>query len=592
MPYHSDTIATVIKRINERYFLPAIQREFVWKPEQIVQIFDSLMRGYPISSFLFWDVEPANRDKWEVYRFIENFRQYGTHNERANLAGIQQLTLVLDGQQRLTSLLIGLKGTYKIKKRYYHWDNERAWEVRSLYLNLLHEPSNSDEELENSLRYDFRFFHEAPANDSTQYWYKASNVLDYDGDEKLDQAVNSIEEALPDTTTRRQMQTMRRTLERLYRIVWKEEVITSYTEHDQNYDRVLDIFIRANSGGTELSKSDLLFSMVTARWGNGNTREEIYAFVDHINDGLGRKNKFDKDFVMKTCLVLADLPVQYLVQNFNNANLNTIYERWPAIKQTIHRGVTVINAFGLDRDTLTSTTAVIPLLYYLAQHPEINIGSTNAVVVQNLHIIRRWLMLVLLNNVFSGTSDNALRDVRRVLKEHAADAYFPADAINADLALSGRSTSFNEAAIANFLSIRYGSKEAFLALSLLADENNWGQINYHVDHIFPKSLFTETRLATANITDPQQRQRYIELANHVGNLQMLLDQENLEKSDKDFSVWLQSRDSRYKERHLIPSDSTLYGLSQFEDFISAREEMIKVRLIQIFASTPASILGG
>ncbi len=52
MGYQSDTISTIINRLNVRYFLPAIQREFVWDPEQIIELFDSIMRGYPISSFL------------------------------------------------------------------------------------------------------------------------------------------------------------------------------------------------------------------------------------------------------------------------------------------------------------------------------------------------------------------------------------------------------------------------------------------------------------------------------------------------------------------------------------------------------------
>ncbi len=73
MGYQSITISTVISRLNIQYFLPAIQREFVWDTDQIVQLFDSIMRGYPISSFLFWELKPENREKWEVYRFIDHW---------------------------------------------------------------------------------------------------------------------------------------------------------------------------------------------------------------------------------------------------------------------------------------------------------------------------------------------------------------------------------------------------------------------------------------------------------------------------------------------------------------------------------------
>ncbi len=74
----------------------------------------------------------------------------------------------------------------------------------------------------------------------------------------------------------------------------------------QEVDRVLDIFVRANEGGTKLSKSDLLLSLVTSKW-VGNAREEIYGFVDRINSELTRKNEFDKDFtklLLRQCAVV------------------------------------------------------------------------------------------------------------------------------------------------------------------------------------------------------------------------------------------------------------------------------------------------
>ena len=127
MKYQSETIATILKRLNVNYFLPAIQREYVWRPDQIVQLFDSIMRNYPIGSFLFWELNPENRNKWDVYQFVQYYKQDETHNDPANTDGVQQLTLVLDGQQRLTSLLIGLKGTYTIKKKYIQWNKPHAW---------------------------------------------------------------------------------------------------------------------------------------------------------------------------------------------------------------------------------------------------------------------------------------------------------------------------------------------------------------------------------------------------------------------------------------------------------------------------------
>ena len=92
MNYQSESIAVAISKLNRQYFLPAIQREFIWKPEQIISLFDSILRGYPISSFLFWELKDENRNNWETYKFIEDAKQ-GKHNEHANTDGILQMKL-------------------------------------------------------------------------------------------------------------------------------------------------------------------------------------------------------------------------------------------------------------------------------------------------------------------------------------------------------------------------------------------------------------------------------------------------------------------------------------------------------------------
>ena len=70
------TIAKVVEEIQaNRYVLPAIQREFVWSAEQIERLFDSLMRGYPIGSFLFWKIDPGSLESFQFYRFMGWFHQ-------------------------------------------------------------------------------------------------------------------------------------------------------------------------------------------------------------------------------------------------------------------------------------------------------------------------------------------------------------------------------------------------------------------------------------------------------------------------------------------------------------------------------------
>lgn len=116
MGYKSDTIANVLPRINSSLFLPVLQREFVWTADQICALFDSLMRRYPISSFLFWQVPIEARDDVEAYEFLHTVAGSRNRARLARVHGNRDFTFVLDGQQRLTAVLVGLQGSYYAKK--------------------------------------------------------------------------------------------------------------------------------------------------------------------------------------------------------------------------------------------------------------------------------------------------------------------------------------------------------------------------------------------------------------------------------------------------------------------------------------------
>ena len=301
MAYQNLAIRDTIEKINRSYFLPAIQRPFVWEIDQITALFDSIMKGYPISSFLYWSVKQENWNNWEIYKFIENFKHGSTHNEFAQPSG-GELFLVLDGQQRLTSLLIGLRGTYTIKQKYKRKGNPLAYPTHKLYFNLLKDGNSTIEDEESSSTYDFRFFDSYPSNDASHHWFRVGEILDFDSEDEFDSYKENLIDKLSREMTRGDEQLIRRNLDKLYRVIWKDQVISFYTERNQDYDRVLDIFVRANSGGANLSKSDLLLSMITSKWNGKNAREEIYNFVDHLNNGMSRRNNFDKDFVFALLL--------------------------------------------------------------------------------------------------------------------------------------------------------------------------------------------------------------------------------------------------------------------------------------------------
>ena len=173
MEYVPIRISDIVREVNRNWYLPAIQRELVWKTDKIERLFDSIMSDFPIGSFLFWSLEQKNKDEWPIYEFIRDFDEENPHNALANMAGIQKdITLILDGQQRITSLFIGLRGSY----RYFYY----RWRKAKFHLNLLKEPIPNDESPE-ELTYEFAFRENAePADEAKELWYPIGRILDFE----------------------------------------------------------------------------------------------------------------------------------------------------------------------------------------------------------------------------------------------------------------------------------------------------------------------------------------------------------------------------------------------------------------------------
>jgi uncharacterized protein with ParB-like and HNH nuclease domain len=575
MSYSSTTIAKIIDQVNRSYFLPAIQRPYVWEPEQIIALFDSLLKGYPISTFLFWEIKPENRNNWEIYKFVEQFKYGDTHNESAETDG-REINLVLDGQQRLTSLLIGLRGSYTVKLKGKRWDNPSAWVKQKLYIDIFKDPNSDESDDEDiGITYGLKFFSDQPNPTAAHHWFKVGSILDFDDEDRFNAHIETLAENLPDATTQAQRRTAKKNLNNLYRKLWKDEAISFFTEKNQSYDRVLDIFIRANDGGTKLSKSDLLLSMITSKWDGVNARDEIFSFVDRLNDQLDRKNDFNKDFVMRSCLVISDLDHIYKVSNFTNEALLKIQNNWQKIRSSLERTTKLINRFGIDRDTLTSVNALHPIAYYLSKVDASLEGSTEF-DLSNRRKVRRWLLGALLNRIFGGNSDQTIGVARQIIKESALTSRdFPYEALCEGLfKRRGRVVNFDANNLDSLLDTQYKSPTCFLALSLLDDEKNWGTSSYHIDHIIPKSLCTESKLIKTGMNEIDAKES-INYVNRLGNLQLLLDHENIGKSDGQFDEWIKTRDSNFLERNLIPKNKDLWRPEKLKEFVEAREELIR-----------------
>lgn len=555
--YINTTVSDVIRNfINKNTFLPAIQREYVWGPDEICKLFDSLMCGYPISSFLFWKIREEEKAKWTAYEFIHDFDKESPHNTEANFDGINRdLYFVLDGQQRITSLYIGLKGSFS----YFYYRKRKTY----LAIDLL--KKHSEEINPDELQYGFKFIEENEFGNSEHFWYKVGDILNYERPREAKQAISEKTAKF----SNEQQQTIENNLEDLHVMVHTNRCINYYDEKTDDYDKVVEIFVRTNTGGVKLEYSDILLSTATAKWKNLNAREEIYNFTDDINK-IGTGYKFGKDFVMKGAMYLTEgLPIQYKVSSFTKNNLEKIECNWENIKESLRQAILLLSTYGFTEKNIVSKNVVLPIAYYIQNKNVSNfVNSSDKDLMKIKNDIQKWFVLNTMRNIFGSSSDTTLKQCQEILEAYK-NKDFPYAKLNEKLSVS---PTLNEAEINNYLQYAYATKYSYLLLSLLYSNRDWLDKKYAEDHIFPKAEFTRAKLLKRGYSE-EKIQKYLENYNTILNLELLEENENKTKNAIPFDTWIAGRDANFKKRHLIPELSN-YDFDNFLDFIAKRKKLL------------------
>ena len=362
--FQDTTVKKIIGQLNDSFFLPDIQREYVWlnkeQDKKIELLFDSILRDYPIGTFLFWSLKKsdfetskdaasaAGKLNFQLYKFIERYDVRKSHNEKVNIEQVksENITIVLDGQQRLTSLYIGLMGSRTLKKPRYWWDNPDAFEEKKLYLNLRHapQPDNPDD----NYQFEFKAPSSLPTPDEKNYWFRVGEILE------LDSVLGySRQHGLSDEESI--------LLEKLHNNLCSKDIISFYNEDEKNLDKVLKIFIRVNSGGTQLSYSDLLMSILTANF-SSDIRTLMIELVDNLqNSGFG---VMGRDQILKTCLLLTGCNHVFKLENFSKTNISKIENNWSRITECILDAASIAEDFGYANN-LSSGYILTTIALYL-----------------------------------------------------------------------------------------------------------------------------------------------------------------------------------------------------------------------------------
>ncbi len=456
---------------------------------------------------------------------------------------------MLDGQQRLQSLFIGLKGSY---------------EKKELFLDVL----SGEVAAPDDVKYKFAFrdpvatvfpwvkfkdlvFSPKPSLVLTQQVIKQAGRESSDGEaEKVSVVISRVVKTFHSDDG-----------------VAYQELDSIENEQLYSEDDVVEIFIRANSGGTLLGKSDLLFSLLAASWDDaGEEMEELLDQLSRTGFTLPR------DFVMKTCLTLLDQGDRYDVDKFRKPGVrDKIKGEWAAISKAVRDVVDFVRekTFIRSHKAMPSNLVLIPLIYFRYHFPK---------AWQKAAGVAQFLLRSLITGVFSYIPDQLIDDLVAKIKQAGR---FDADDLFDVIRSKGRSLELTEE---RFWRLGYGSDTIHLLFNLWyrdfnytpAYENNLPQ----VDHIFPQSVLRKVKEVNPK-TGKKDLVKYKDgERNQLANCMLLTQEENGAggKSDTLPEVWFPKQladDPAYLDKHLIPTDPDLWKLDRFEDFIAERKKLIR-----------------
>jgi len=546
MKNRSETIRKIVSYLNSPdhdggFWLPNIQRPFVWNEDQMARLFDSIMRQYPISTLLVWKTTSRIRHR----RFIDNYKKtlrlstfYVPENDDAK-------RLILDGQQRLQSLFVGLMGSY---------------EGHELHMDIL----SGDVVAPEDIRYRFAF----RQVDGDPRWVLFKDLVF--SNERDNRLARDLVERFPDGLTEDQEGRIEDNVCQISKVFKQDEVVV-FQELDSidnpelyGEDDVVEVFIRANAGGTKLGKSDLLFSLLSSSWDESD--EQMETLLDAVNR---TGYEFTRDFVLKTCLTLLKTGARYNVDKLRNPdNRKAIVDNWSKITESIRdvKDFLYGKTYVRSDKALPSYLSLIPLIYFRYHYPK----KWAAAQARDEYVLR-----TLLAGTFSGNPDELIDGCTARIDEvgdwSTKEMFGVARQFNRSLEVTS-DTIFSQG---------YGSKLIHLLFNLWyrdfnyvpAFENNQPQ----VDHIFPQSVLRKVKRENPETGRLDLLKYYAPDRNQLANCMLLSAAENGGggKTDTPPAGWFADKDEAYLDMHLIPRDPALWELDAFETFVAARADLIE-----------------
>lgn len=325
--------------VNKEIRLPEMQRRYVWTPDKVRALFDSIYKNYPSGSILLWDTDSPPETRDAAVATKEPATNRGSY-------------LLLDGQQRLTALSAVMTGaTVKTKNR----DVESAKIEICFNMNHPDKLDDSDtvgEDLDDESQDDehvvFKIKNQAIAHSPN--WVDVTQLFEKGPVSVISE--KNIDPADPN---------YKKYLDRLF-LLFNRSTTYTYTvqilDRDRSYAEVADIFVRINSQGTKLRKSDLALAQVTSRW-NGSMAE-FSALSEECRD---QGYDLDEGFLLRCLISIATGKSRF--ENISNMPISAMQESWEKAKKSLRFVIGFLkNNAGVETtEILSAKFLIIPMVY-------------------------------------------------------------------------------------------------------------------------------------------------------------------------------------------------------------------------------------
>lgn len=551
----SITIYEALQNIqNGKYVMPAFQRQYVWSMEQIEKLWDSILLDYPIATFLFWHVNDDNVS-WDTY--FCNFLSSVTFDSRKQADSVNYElssinvkitdTAVLDGQQRLTSLYLSLFGDAFIRQKHAR-KKTNGGIVTKLLIELNKNKLTVDEEEYNSKKYDIKFSEKVGKLSPTQF--EIRKILDdkFQDDSTRDAAIEDVIANVPADSK----DYARAILNKLYNKIFVEKLVR-YTEiQDMMQDDALEMFVRFNSGGKPLRKSEITMSILEAYWPSAKTE-----FGKLLVDSYGG---YGSDFVIRTALMLYG---DVIKSNINKQIAEDLKNNWSDFKKTLKNLESLLKEMKIEVSRFSSSwNVLLPIIYFMYYNTE---------YADNKEGIRSYLVRAILFTYFQSGTTSKLQQMKSNINENDYE-------ITVDMLNQMNDLRVTDGKIEDILNSEKGSRVAGEALYYLGLDWINKNFKYEQDHLHPYDRFDGSKPVSVSMEDWR---RWRGNRNRLANLQLLEGRSNGSKNDMPLIEYYNDMNDDQKAEFcktaLIP-DGVGLELEHFEEFYEKRKEILAKKL--------------